>query len=54
MEERIGLSTAGERSLFEMSNGVSELTVRRDWRLAWWLFTAVGLGVGAACAQTAF
>ena len=31
VEERTGLSTAGGRFLFEMSNGVSEMVVNRVW-----------------------
>ena len=42
----------GNNSFF---NGVSELAISRRWgRLTWWLFTAVGLGVGTTCTETAF
>jgi len=55
MGERIGLLTAGGRFLFEISNCISELAIRRAlWGLTWRLFAAVGFGVGASCTQTAF
>lgn len=49
VEGRIGLSTAEEPFLFEISD--SELAMKRGrLSLTWWLLTAIWLWVGTSCA----